>query len=777
MNERELFLQAIELTDATQRDAFLDAQCGNDDGLRTRVQQLLLAHDASASFLENPQVEGLGDCVQEWLADSLDQAPAVAESPHLYETREMVRPLGGDDALETEALSCEFLKPYLSPTEVPESLGRIGHYEIFKVIGRGGCGVVLRGYDTKLHRTVAIKWMTPELAQTSPARKRFLREARAAAAVAHQNVVRIYAVEEQPVPHLVMEFIAGTTLQHRLEQAGPFELDEVHQLGLQIAQGLAASHAQGLIHRDIKPANILLEQGTNQVKLTDFGLARAVDDASLTRSGMVSGTPLYMSPEQAQGQRVDQRSDLFSFGSVLYAMCTGRPPFRAGNAVAILRRVVDDKPRPIQEVIHEIPNWLVQIIEKLHAKNPDDRYETAAELIVDWTRKAKQSEHQQPFAGKALNSKQGNSSAEKVASAPSPRGRTMHQQRNAWLVAGLAAFIALATIVYAWNRRDQVADTVVSSATSHRDNGIDAEPFMQNAPAGGATTQQTAKAPPIVIDNPLPAFNDFVEAHGLTEDQLTAWVDELPPSYVPIWFSPRRHIDPPLYDIVAVNQGLPDREPKIEFIHNAWQPDGWPNDETCDAYLQRVATMGRSNHYTVLRALSGESVGILTMLGPDEFAFWFTERDFITEKLMENMKYERQNKGIAERFLPLSLNVGVLGEATNHEVVLTYLPYVDCNWHWSLTAEQLLFRMEYYKEKGWRPHIISTNSGTSETLFTAVFMLSEVPSPWAFSHDISEADYEAMLVSKSAEGGRPRCVNSWVHSGETRYSVIWDAKP
>src|SRR5439155_4258185 len=149
---------------------------------------------------------------------------------------------------------------------------------------------------------------------------------------------------------------------------------------MQIAEGLAAAHQQGLIHRDIKPANILLENGVQRVKITDFGLARAVDDASLTQSGVIAGTPMYMSPEQADGQALDHRSDLFSLGTVLYVMCTGRPPFRATGTMAVLKRVIEDTPRSIAEINPEIPDWLADIIAKLHAKKPEERFQTAKEV-------------------------------------------------------------------------------------------------------------------------------------------------------------------------------------------------------------------------------------------------------------------------------------------------------------------------------------------------------------------------------------------------------------
>ena len=165
-----------------------------------------------------------------------------------------------------------------------------------------------------------------------------------------------------------------------MERDGPLDLKQVLRIGIQTAQGLASAHAQGLVHRDVKPSNILLENGVERVKLTDFGLARAVDDASLTQSGVVAGTPQYMSPEQARGEPVDHRSDLFSLGSVLYFMCAAHAPFRASSTPAVLRRVSDELPRPIREINPDVPVWLAEIIERLHAKAPGDRYGSASEL-------------------------------------------------------------------------------------------------------------------------------------------------------------------------------------------------------------------------------------------------------------------------------------------------------------------------------------------------------------------------------------------------------------
>lgn len=271
----------------------------------------------------------------------------------------------------------------LNPTDHPEMLGRLGGYEVSGVIGSGGMGVVLKAFDGPLDRTVAIKVLAPRLASSGAARRRFAREAKAAATVLHPNVIVIHGVlNDGPLPFLVMPYIRGESLQRRLDRQGPLQTEEILRIGQQVASGLSAAHGQGLVHRDIKPANILLEDGVERVTLTDFGLARAVDDASLTRSGVIAGTPQYMSPEQARGENVDGRSDLFSLGSVMYAMCTGRPPFRAETSYGILRRITDTEPRPIREVNPNIPAWLELIIQRLHTKSLDDRIQTAEHVAV-----------------------------------------------------------------------------------------------------------------------------------------------------------------------------------------------------------------------------------------------------------------------------------------------------------------------------------------------------------------------------------------------------------
>ncbi|MBI5757171.1 MAG: protein kinase [Planctomycetales bacterium] len=274
----------------------------------------------------------------------------------------------------------------LHRSDKPDSIGRLSKYEVEKVIGHGGFGIVLKAFDPSAQRVVAIKVLSPSLATDAMARLRFMREAQAAAAVDHTHIVKIHAVEDQHEPlYLVMEYVDGKTLQERLDQHKRFELCEILRIAMQTAAGLAAAHAQGVVHRDIKPGNILLKNHIEQVKVTDFGLAQVVGAARITQIGSLSGTPEFMSPEQARGEKGDHRSDLFSLGSVMYAMCSGHSPFQANNKVeVVISKVCDDSPRSIHKVNPEIPKWLAKIIHKLLAKRPDDRYQSAkvvAELL------------------------------------------------------------------------------------------------------------------------------------------------------------------------------------------------------------------------------------------------------------------------------------------------------------------------------------------------------------------------------------------------------------
>ncbi|WP_233903404.1 serine/threonine-protein kinase [Stieleria maiorica] len=288
----------------------------------------------------------------------------------------------------TEQIERSGATRFLKPSNHPDSIGRFARFEIQRVLGRGGMGIVMLALDTSLGRLCAVKVLAPELATSAAARRRFSREAKSAAAVVHPHVVPIQTVDEYDgLPYLVMPVVEGPSLQQRVDQDGPLSLIGTVRIAAQIADGLSAAHEQGLVHRDIKPANILLENGVERVQITDFGLARAVDDASMTRSGVIAGTPQYMSPEQAHGDSIDHRSDLFSLGSVMYFMLTGRSPFRAETTMGVLNRIVNDVPRSLRDINADVPEWLDSIVMRLLSKHPDQRYRCSSEvaqLLKGW---------------------------------------------------------------------------------------------------------------------------------------------------------------------------------------------------------------------------------------------------------------------------------------------------------------------------------------------------------------------------------------------------------
>jgi eukaryotic-like serine/threonine-protein kinase len=272
----------------------------------------------------------------------------------------------------------------LGPPQSPNEIGRLGGYRVLKELGRGGMGVVYQAEDPKLKRLVALKVMLPRHSSDKSARQRFIREAQAMAAVHHDHIVTIFQVDENNgVPFLAMEFLDGMPLDKWLKDGRKPSVAQVLRMGREIAEGLAAAHERGLIHRDVKPGNIWLDSAhKGRVKILDFGLARVgTDDVHLTRSGAIVGTPAYMSPEQARGEKVDGRTDLFSLGCVLYRLCTGAMPFAGDTTTALLLALAMDHPKPVRDVNPEIPATLSDLVMRLLAKTPAERPASAREVV------------------------------------------------------------------------------------------------------------------------------------------------------------------------------------------------------------------------------------------------------------------------------------------------------------------------------------------------------------------------------------------------------------
>ncbi len=333
----DLFHAALDRVPA-ERDAFLAAACGDDAALRAEVESLLKAHEQSGEFLERP---------------AADVASALI----------------GDDI-----------------TPLAEGQ-RLGPYLIKEEIGRGGMGVVYLAEDTKLGREVALKVLPPEFARDEGRRDRLRLEARAAAALSHPGIATVYALEEtDSALFLVFEFVRGRTLRE-LGEEQTLSPRAIVGIGLDIARALAAAHSQGVVHRDLKPDNVIVAE-SGAVKVLDFGIARfergtPEKGRRLTGTGALIGTPAYMSPEQVDGKDVDFRSDLFSFGVLLYELVSGAHPFEARTPLATAARVLAAEPPILWERNPAVPRELDRIIRKCLRKDPAERYQSTADLVVD----------------------------------------------------------------------------------------------------------------------------------------------------------------------------------------------------------------------------------------------------------------------------------------------------------------------------------------------------------------------------------------------------------
>lgn len=316
------------------------------------------------------------------LRQAIESAKTAIGQCGSSETRPIGETLAADDEFSvSDGDLVSSVIRWLGPPVEPGDLGSLDDFRILETLGSGGMGIVFRAVDTTLHRTVALKVMRPDFGATSNAKSRFLREARAMAAVDHENVVEVFRVgQHDGHPYAAMKLLTGQSLRQRFEGAGRLELTELMSLSKQLAAGLAAVHREGLIHRDVKPENIWIEE-TGRIKLLDFGLALADDQLVKTHSGAMVGTPAYMSPEQACSRTVDHRTDLFSLGSVLYRAASGQAAFKGDSVPSILMSVASCNHESLRDLRDDLPEGYCDVIHRLLAADPDDRYADADALL------------------------------------------------------------------------------------------------------------------------------------------------------------------------------------------------------------------------------------------------------------------------------------------------------------------------------------------------------------------------------------------------------------
>lgn len=482
------------------------------------------------------------------LADTLllavsDAAHVPETSPHVLQLVDAVKRIALADPGRTQLTSPHAgsdeattdWTQFLGPAEASNELGRLGGYRVLRMLGRGGMGVVFEAEDPQLHRRVALKVVTPAIAKSAAAKARFLREARAAAAVEHDNIIAIYLVgEDRGLPFLAMPLLLGETLADRLKREQRLPAEEIIRIGREVAAGLAAAHERGLIHRDIKPANLWLDGRSGRVKILDFGLARdtvALDEPSLTQSGAIVGTPHFMSPEQAEGLEVDARTDLFSLGSVLFCTATGELPFPGSSPLRVLAALANRTPPRVDSIVKDLPTELSELIARLLQKDPAHRpasaQDVADELARFERRQASQrikSQYEQPTTALETPSTT-------TIAAP-------FQRRAGFLAAGLAlALVAAGMAWQLWPRTPKVespdvgpspALTGTSTASPESSPSLDvAATSVMSTPS--ASLPSPLAAPPPTISPPIipppPAVAPFDSAAARAHQE--AWAKHL----------------------------------------------------------------------------------------------------------------------------------------------------------------------------------------------------------------------------------------------------------
>jgi hypothetical protein len=719
--------------------------------------------EAARQQLESPADQEKG-IVQE-LIDKLQRLQPPAGMP-MPATEERSESGAGKDAADRF--------DFLAPAQQTDEMGRLGGYRILRVLGRGGMGVVFEGEDLRLGRKVAIKAMLPHLAGKHSFRQRFLREARTAAALAHDHIVPIFHVgEEHGAPFIVMPLLRGESLDARLACGEALSMAEVRRVGREIAQGLAVAHAAGLIHRDIKPDNLWLEAPGNRVKILDFGLARvSSEESSLTQQGAIVGTPAYMAPEQVRAGEIDSRCDLFSLGVILYRLATGQPPFNGTDAVSTLMSVATEEPPPPRQINPQIPPALAQLIMKLLRKRPEERYQSAAEVVQALTR---------------IESP--------TTTTPAPvRGRTRR-----WLVAaGFLILLALGAgvVVKLQTGRGQITlrtdnpdieivtrgnDDIVlirdkktkktwDLDTRHLhlgqaddENGLripldDKSPMVLKRRDG--TLLVTIATEDLVEKRPDPVAEkgvlDYAEVHDADQKGFDAWTAQMQKDgYRPVSLSIQVVKDAPRYTAVALKEAKR-RLWELTFVEHHFEG---PTIEKMlaknyGAYLQCAHTYGGKYRSAMLWQWNMPRTWM-----------WTGNKSFIDSKTAEaarDANYRPIHRGADDqgRGIVYSAIYGPDDGVPKQDAV-------------DLSLGECRDLIKQYKSDGWMPTNLYAYGAGVKLQFGVTARREKKCPDWDISWSLTPAKYKAQLAARKQLGFRPHSSVGHDDGAGGRFSVIW----
>lgn len=721
----------------------------------------------------------------------------------------------GDDTAE--------MYDFLAPAVDPNELGCLGHYRVRKVLGAGGMGVVFQAYDPQLDRLVALKAMLPTMAASASAKRRFLREARAAAAIKHDHIVTIYQVgEDRGAPFLAMELLEGESLHDRVLRKGRLPLEQTLRIGREIALALAAAHGRDLIHRDIKPGNIWLESRATamealpcaeRVKLLDFGLARATaEDARLTQVGAIVGTPAYMAPEQFRGEPVDARCDLFSLGCVLYRMATGEQPFKGADSIATLMAVTTEAPRPPQELDPTLPPAFCALIMRLLAKQPEDR-PSSAQAVVEAIGAIERGQD----AGIAVAPRH------TAAEARATHARRMSPRRRVPIAAammlvalfGAGGYLLGPTVVrWACNEGELVIEiddpdiqavidqTSVTIRDRIKDRDYRIKPVPQPVTAGSyllevteadgdlklfakeftivrggntkvrvtfdpkvltaKTVVGTGKAPTEVYADATHGLTDVVdfrEIAGASAKAFESWRAGLGDEFRLAMVSTRKGSGPTLFNALAVREKTP------HLVRCLVELSG-------DAVEPTYRRLVDDNGYRPLALCRSPAPNErfpwaqtqLLIKDGMKFGSWFGSLPYVSDKVARN-KADRHRATYLEAFSgrdgPIYDSIQVLDESRAWKAF------------YALSPDELIATMRSYELKAWRPDVIAPDWDGRHLRFMLVAVDNRDGVDWRFRMDMRLKQYEQESAKQKAGGLFPLAVVSYGDDADVKYAAIW----